>query len=75
MTQEHYEEYKKNIALRDEHKIKAKKKRESASKLPVIGSLEEWLAARHDKKAEMHEEMAFESANKHANALKKKYKV
>ncbi|MFH1391937.1 MAG: hypothetical protein ABIH20_06505 [Candidatus Diapherotrites archaeon] len=75
MPQEHYEKYKKNIGLRDKHKIKAKKKRETASNLPVIGSLDEWIAARHDSKAEKHEQEAFESAEQHAKALKKKYKV
>tara|TARA_Y100000310_G_scaffold345828_1_gene470716 strand:- start:8013 stop:8240 length:228 start_codon:yes stop_codon:yes gene_type:complete len=75
MPQEHYEEYKKNIGLRDKHKIKAKKKRKNASNLPIVGSLDEWMAARHDSKAENHEKQAFESAENHAKALKKKYKL
>lgn len=75
MAEEHYEEYKKQIAMRDEHKQKAKERRARASKLPVLGALDEWFAKRHEAKAEKHEAKAFESAEKHADAIKKKRKL
>jgi len=75
MPEKHYKEYKKNIGLRDEHKAKAKEKRKNASKVPVVEDLDNWLASRHENKAEHHEDLAFESAEEHAKALKKKHKL
>ena len=75
MTEEHYQEYKTNIEKRNEHKAKAKRKRATASKMPVVGTLDNWLANRYDSKAQKHQDKAYEAAGKHADALKKKHKV
>jgi len=75
MAEEHYTEFKKNIAKRDEHKAKAERKRTNASKIPVVKTLDNWLASRHEAKAQKHQDIAYEAAGKHADALKKKHKL
>ncbi|MCR4368711.1 MAG: hypothetical protein NUV67_02270 [archaeon] len=75
MPQQHFDEFEKHIQLRDEHKKKAEHKRKNASKLPIVGTLDEWLAKRHESKAAHHESLAFESAEKHAQAVKTKQKL
>ena len=75
MPEEHYNEFKKNSTIRDEYKTKAEVKKANASKLPIIGWLDNWLAKRHEKKAQEHQDLAYQSAEKHAKALKKKHKL
>ena len=75
MDSGHYKKFKENISERNVHKEKAEEKKRKASKLPILGALDKWLAARHEKKAEKHEEMAFGEAQEHAKELKKKHKI
>ena len=75
MAEKHFEEFKKSIEKRDEQMALASSKRRNKSKLPLVGNLQEWLAARHEEKAKSHEEDAFKSVEKHVDALKKKHKL
>ncbi|PIN85192.1 MAG: hypothetical protein COV47_03430 [Candidatus Diapherotrites archaeon CG11_big_fil_rev_8_21_14_0_20_37_9] len=74
MTNGHYEEFKKSIKKRDEHKkIAEKKSAEMDDSLTAF--LTEWAIKRHTKRAKQHNEKAIEHAVKHAEALKKKHKI
>ena len=75
MPEEYYNEFKKNSKIRDEYKTKAEVKKANASKLPIVGWLDDWLAKRHENKAQKHETLAYQSAEKHVEALKKKHKL
>ena len=75
MLADSYNSFKKEIQERNEHRRKARKKRENLSKIPVVSSLDEWLAARHDSKALHHEKKALEHSTEHLKAVKKKHKL
>ena len=75
MPEKHFEEFKKSIEKRDEQMALASSKRKNKSRIPLVGNLQEWLAARHEQKAKGHEEDAFKSVEKHVEALKKKHRL
>ncbi len=73
MADGHFDDFKRHKAMREQHKAKAAEKRSKAGNIPVVKDLEEWLATRYDAKAEHHDNMARESAAKHAEEIKKKH--
>ena len=75
MLEDSYKSFKQEITARNNRLSKANEKRKTKSSLPIMSSLDEWLAQRHEKKAKVHEEKAFSHAQKHAKGLKKKHKI